>query len=117
MSLYKIMQTPCVRMVVAKQTPDGSGGFITEWTEGEAFTAAISRNSSIEARIAEAAGTVSVFTVTTPRSVELKYHDVFKRLEDGAIFRVTSDNKEKKTPACSAMDYARAAAEAWRLTE
>ena len=113
--LIDCMMVPCVFME-KKQTPDGSGGYNTEWTEGEQFRAAIVRDTSTEARIAEAAGTVVLYTITVSRSVHLAYHAVIKRLTDGKTFRITSDNSEKKTPACTALDIAQSNAEAWRLT-
>lgn len=116
MSLIDCMTVPCVFMVPNK-TPDGSGGYITTWAEGEPLTAAIVRDSSMEARIAEAAGTVSVYTVTVPRDVHLPFHSVIKRLTDGEVFRITSDNAEKKTPVCSGLDMAQSTAEEWRLPQ
>ena len=116
MSLIECMMTPCVFMV-ANREPDGSGGFNTTWEQGEEFMAALYRDTSTEARIAEAAGTVKAYTVTVRRGVSLKYHDVIKRLSDGETFRITSDNGEKKTPPCTALNLAQSTAEAWRLTE
>lgn len=113
--LIDCMKVPCVFMV-QKQIPDGSGGQKTTWEDGEPLEAAIVRDTSTEARIAEAAGTVEMYTVTVSRSVHLKYHAVIKRLSDGKTFRITSDNAESKTPVCTALDMAQSAAEAWRLT-
>lgn len=115
MALIDCMMSPCVFMV-PKREPDGSGGFITTWEPGRKIMAAIYRDTSTEARIAEAAGTVKAYTVTVRRDVHLKYHDVIKRLSDGETFRITSDNGEKKTPLCTALDMAQSTAEAWRLT-
>ena len=114
--LIDCMMVPCVFMV-PERTPDGSGGYVSTWKEGKSFQAAITRDTSTEARIAEAAGTVDVYTVTVSRSVHLKYHDVIKRVPDGKTFRITSDNVEKQTPLCTALDIAQSTAEAWRLTE
>ena len=105
----------CVLMV-KNQTPDGSGGHATKWENGEQLKAAIIRDTSNEARIAEAAGIVEAYTVTVSRSVHLPYHAVIKRLSDGKTFRITSDNAEKKAPAFSTLDIAQSTAEAWRLT-
>jgi hypothetical protein len=99
------------------RTQDGSGGYTTAWTEGEPLKAAITRDASTEARKAEAAGTVEQYTVTVSRSVHLAYHAVIKRLTDGKVFRITSDNSEQKTPICTALDIAQSTAEAWRLTK
>jgi hypothetical protein len=114
--LIDCMMVPCV-FVEKKQEPDGSGGYRTTWEDGEPFKAAIIRDNSTEARIAESAGTVEAYTVTVSRSVHLKYHAIIKRLSDGKTFRITSDNAEKKTPVCTALDIAQSTAEAWRLTE
>ena len=113
--LIDCMMVPCVVMV-PERTPDGSGGYRTKWTEGERINAAIIRDTSTEARIADAAGTVELYTVTVSRSVHLAYHTVIKRLSDGKTFRITSDNAEMKTPVCTALDIAQSSAEAWRLT-
>lgn len=115
MSLLNFNMVSCVFMLPTKP-PDGSGGWAATWTEGEAFKAAIVRDTSTEARIAEAAGTVSAYTITVPRAVHLPFHSVIKRLSDGKTFRITSDNTEKKTPACTALDMAQSTAEEWRLT-
>ena len=72
-------------------------------------------DTSTEAQIAEAAGTVKTYTVSVSRSVNLKYRDVIKRLSDGKTFRITSDSADRKTPVCTALDMAQATAEAWRL--
>ena len=113
--LIDCVMVPCVFME-QKRIPDGSGGYRPSWEEGAQFKAAIIRDTSTEARIAEAAGTVEAYTVTVSRSVHLKYHAVIKRLSDGKTFRITSDNAEKKTPVCTALDIAQSTAEAWRLT-
>ena len=113
--LIDCMMESCVFMSKEK-TPDGSGGHKTEWKDGEPLRAAITLDTSTEARIAEAAGTVDVYTITVSRSVRLEYHAVIKRLSDGKTFRITSDNADKKTPLCTALDISQSSAEAWRLT-
>lgn len=115
MGLIDAMMVPCVRMV-SERTPDGSGGQKTTWTEGEQFRAVIVRDTSTEARIAEAAKTVEQYTITVSRSVHLAYHAVIKRLTDGKTFRITSDSAGMQSPVCSALDIAQSTAEAWRLT-
>ena len=113
--LIDCVMVPCVFME-QKRTPDGSGGYRPTWEDGKPFKAAIIRDTSNEARIAEATDTVETYTVTVSRYVHLEYHAVIKRLSDGKTFRITSDNAEKKTPVCTALDIAQSTAEAWRLT-
>lgn len=114
MSLIDCMMETCVLMV-PERTPDGSGGYNPKWTEGERFRAAITLDTSTEARVADAAGAVETYTISVSRSVHLAYHAVIKRLSDGKTFRITSETA-KKTPACTALDIAQSTAEAWRLT-
>lgn len=96
-------------------TADGYGGYITNWSEGAEFLAAIIFDTSIQARIAEQQGVTSRYTVTTPKELTLEYHDVFKRLKDGKIFRVTSDGDDKFTPDRSSIDMRQVTAEEWSL--
>ena len=97
------------------RVPDGEGGFKTTWAEGAKFPAAVTLDTSIEARTAEKQGVTSVYTITTVKSVVLEYHDVLKRLYDGKIFRVTSDGDDKATPASASIDMRQVTAEEWRL--
>lgn len=115
MSLLNEMATECV-MLDKKRVPDGEGGFNTEWLESAKFMAAIVLDTSIEARAAEKQGVTGVYTVTTGKSISLEYHDVFRRLYDGKIFRVTSDGDDKYTPASASLNMRQVTAEEWSLT-
>ena len=55
MSLIDAFKEPCVVMNKAKVS-DGEGGFTTAWQEGAEFEAAIVKDTSLEARIAEKDG-------------------------------------------------------------
>lgn len=96
---------------------DGYGGYDTQWTEGATFKAAIVFDTSMQARVAAVQGVTNLYTVTTPRALTLEYHDVFRRISDGKIFRVTSDGDDKKTPASAALDMRVVSAEEWSLTK
>lgn len=114
MSLLSDAMTTCV--ILNKQTKaDGYGGYITTWGDGAEFKAAIVLDSSMEARIGEKQGVTALYTVTTPRALNLQYHDVFRRVEDGKIFRVTSDGDDKKTPKSAGLDMRQVSAEEWEL--
>lgn len=114
MSLIDEFKTPCV-MLEKKRIPDGEGGFITSWAEGAEFDAAVVFDSSLEARTAEQQGVSSLYTVTTAKNAKLEYHDVFKRLSDGKIFRVTSDGDDKQTPERATFQFLQVTAEEWSL--
>ena len=94
---------------------DGYGGFRVEWTEGASFMSAITFYTSIEARTAEQQGVSSLYTVTIPKNIMLEYHDVFKRLRDGKIFRVTSDGDDKYTPDSATLNMQQVTAEEWSI--
>jgi DNA polymerase III sliding clamp (beta) subunit (PCNA family) len=102
-------------MLEKRRVPDGEGGFITTWEAGAEFDAGITFDTSIEARTAEKQGVTSMYTVTTAKSIVLEYHDVFKRLRDGKIFRVTSDGDDKQTPKSASFQISQVTAEEWSL--
>lgn len=114
MSLIDTMKTPCT-MIDKRTVPDGQGGTVPAWVDGAEFEAAIVKDSSMQARIAEKQGVTEVYTVTTGKNVQLDYHDVFRRESDGAIFRVTSNITDSKTPSVAAFSFGQVTAEKWVL--
>lgn len=110
MSLLESAMTDVVLLDKTTE-PDGEGGFISFWKEGAPFKAAITFDSSLQARIAEKQGVTSLYTVTVKKNVMLEYHDVFKRLSDGKVFRVTSDGDDKITPPSASFQFAQVTAE------
>lgn len=115
MSLIKSALEDVV-MLDKKRISDGQGGFLpTKWEEGAVFQAAISFDTSMTARLAEVQGVTNLYTVTTSKNVLLDFHDVFKRLSDGKVFRVTSDGDDKVTPKSSTLSFRQVTAEEWRL--
>lgn len=116
MSLLLEAMENCI-MLDKRTTADGYGGYITSWVEGAGFPAAVVLNNSIEARVAEQQGVTALYTITTKKTMNLQYHDVFKRVSDGKIFRVTSDGDDDKTPNSAGLDMRQVSAEEWRLTD
>lgn len=114
MSLLSEAMEKCI--ILNKQTvADGYGGYITTWTDGAEFDAAIVFDTSMQARTAEKQGVTSLYTVTTGKSLTLEYHDVFRRVRDSKIFRVTSDGDDKYTPASASLNMRQVTAEEWSL--
>lgn len=91
--------------------PDGEGGVVTTYTDGAEFIGAITFDDSMEARVAEKQGVKSLYTMTTKKSVVLRYHDVFRRLSDGKTFRATSDGDDKFSPKTSTLNIRQVTAE------
>ncbi len=116
MSLLNEAMTTCV-MMDRRTVSDGRGGMETKWTVGAEFSAAITFDTSMEARAAEAQGMTALYTVTTTKAINLQYHDVFRREEDGKIFRVTSDGDDRKTPASAGLDMRQVTAEEWAIPQ
>lgn len=110
MSLLNEAMEDCV--LLNKQTTlDEYGGFINTWAEGATFKCAIVFDTSIQARVAEAQGVTSRYTVTTQKNTVLQYHDIFRRTRDQKLFRVTSDGDDKFTPASATLDMRQVTAE------
>lgn len=115
MSLLSEAMEECV--ILNKQTQaDGYGGYITTWADGAPFDAAIVKDSSMQARIGEKQGVTALYTVTTSKALNLQYHDVFRRVSDSKIFRVTSDGDDDHTPKSAFLDMRQVSAEEWRLS-
>ena len=105
---------PCVRL--HKTTvDDGYGGETTAWVEGARLDIVFSFDNSTEARIAQAQGVTNRYTLTVDRDRSLEYHDVFRRLSDDKVFRVTSDGSDNETPDRSLLNMKQAEAEEWTL--
>ena len=114
MSLLNEAMTACI-LLDKKHAPDGEGGFTEIWVDSVNFDAAISFDTSMEARIGTKQGVTSRYTVTVQRGVRLEFHDVFRRLSDGKIFRVTSDGDDKVTPPSASFAFSQVTAEEWNI--
>ena len=104
-----------VVMLEKKRIPDGEGGFTTDWADGVQFKAAISFDSSMEARTAEKQGVTSRYTITAPLNAKLEYNDVIRRLRDGKVFRIKSDGDDVQTPKSATFQFLQVEAEEWEL--
>lgn len=93
---------------------DASGGTKTVWQEGAEFQALILQNSSIEATVAGAQLSTSFYGVKTNKDVHFEYHDAFRRVSDGAVFRIT-DEHQNHTPDSSDIDMQLVMAEEWSI--
>ena len=99
---------PFIRMD-RRSTPDGMGGFDGEWLEGEPFEAGISTLSSREAQIAYQAGTQTIFTIVTSKTVRLEQTDTVKRVKDGRLYGITGNAGDMETPNAAEMQF-------WQVT-
>lgn len=96
---------------------DPYGSSVDTWQEGATFDATIIKNSTTEAIVAEKQGITEIFTVVVRKGFVLDYHDVFKRLSDGQIFRVTSNVTDSEAPNASTVKIAKVTAEKWVIPD
>lgn len=115
MSLINEFSEACV-LLDKRRVLDGRGSMVTEWVDGAQFDAAITYDTSVQAKVAEASGVKDLITVTTSKAIKLDYHDVFRRVSDGQTFRVTSKGENNKTPASASLDMRQLSAEEYELT-
>ena len=108
------VKEPCVLLVKSIRRDD-MGTYYTEWSDGAEFDAWFELDSSTLGQIAEQQGVQSLYTFYVPRDVPIAGMDAFKRKSDAAIFRVTSDGTDAKTPSFSAIDMRMFRAERWEL--
>lgn len=114
MNLIETMMDDCT-IVNRIETSDGAGGNTTVWQDGASFRAAITMDTTLEAQIALSQGVKTIYTITTRRNVRLRHDSFFRRLNDGAIFRVTSDINT--SPQYGSLDMAQVKAERTELSD
>ena len=114
MSLLSQAMENCI-LLDKKTISDGRGGYIPTYEDGAEFKAAITYDSSMQARIGEAQGVKALYTITTTKALNLQYHDILRRVSDGKIFRVTSDGDDNKTPNTAGLNMRQVSAEEYVL--
>ena len=111
--LESMFEACCI--LTPTRTDDLYGSHTDAWADGAKFDAAIIKNNTTEATIAEKQGITEIFTVVVRKGFPLEYHAVFRRISDGQIFRVTSDVRDSAAPAASTVQIAKVTAERWEL--
>lgn len=93
----------CVTLTKARRD-DPVGGYDIDWTEGAHFSAAWEYQSAPEITVAEQQGVSRVYRIYVPKELELDYHEVFRRADDGQTYRVTNPGTDRHTPATSRLN-------------
>ena len=114
MSALYAMASRCAQL---KETdaPDGVGGFTRSFNEEPPFDAVIVKGKFGEDRAGQKASEEVEFTVIVEKDTGLSFHDVFKRLSDGAVFRMTSTLTDCAAPDVSSVPIAKGTCERWAL--
>ena len=97
MSLLDDFGAKCV-LLDRKRTPDGEGGYTTVWTDGIEFLNYSALDNSMQARVAEAQGVKSVYTVLVKKDIPIEFGDFYRDVQTGATYCVTSRPQEKEAP-------------------
>lgn len=84
--------------------PDGYGGTTSGYAEGITIMGGMPFDMSTQTKIAQALGAKSTYTLTVRKNVELDYHTILKRKEDGLYFRLTSGTKDHQTPKSAGLN-------------
>lgn len=77
---------------------DGQGGYFTEWQDGAVVQMSLDLGSSSEIRQAAAQDLKTVYTATFPIDTPVRYDDYLQSVEDGSVYRITSNPRDNKTP-------------------
>lgn len=94
---------------------DPYGGVVEGYRVGASLDAAIIKNSSTEAIVAEKQTSTEFFTVVSNKGSLLDYHTIIRRDKDNEYFQITSRQKDSEAPAQSTIQIGKVTAERWEL--
>ena len=114
MSLMDEYTVSCVLLVKTRQD-DPVGGYITVWTDGAPFDAAWEYESAPEITVAEQQGVARTYRIYVDKTLDLDFHEVFRRTDNGQIYRVTNPGTDRKTPSFSTLNKRLIEVEKWAL--
>ena len=114
MSLMDEYTQECVLLVKTRK-PDPVGGYTTAWTDDVHFQAAWEYQSAPEITVAEQQGVSRVYRIYVDKTLDLGYHEVFRRTDNGQIYRVTNPGTDRKTPSFSRLNRRLIEVEKWEL--
>ena len=114
MSLLDQYAVGCV-LLTKTVTDDPVGGYTTSWVDGVSFSAAWEYLSAPEITVAEQQGVSRVYRIYIDKTLDLDFHDVFRRTDDGQTYRVTNPGTDRMTPAMSRLNRRAVEVEKWDL--
>lgn len=115
--MSSLMDEYAVDCVLLDKTrvPDPVGGYKTVWTEGAEFTAAWEFESAPEIIVAEQQGVARTYRIYVDKTLDLDFHEAFRREDNGQVYRVTTPGTDRKTPSFSALNKRLIEVEKWEL--
>lgn len=97
---YNVRCTLYTRRIV----DDPVGGYKSEWVDGVTFDAAWEYESAPEVTVAEQQGVKRTYRIYVDKTLDLAYHDYFRRLDNDQTYRVTNPGTDRKTPSFSRLN-------------
>ena len=114
MSLMDEYNAECV-LLVKTRVDDPVGGYKTAWLDGVHFQAAWEYQSDPEITVAEQQGVSRTYRIYVDKTLDLDFHEVFRRTDIGQIYRVTNPGTDRKTPSFSTLNKRLIEVEKWEL--
>ena len=114
MSLMDEYTVGCVLLVKTRRE-DPVGGYVTDWVDGAQFDAAWEYESAPEITVAEQQGVTRTYRIYVDKTLDLEYHEAFRRIDSGQIYRVTNPGTDRKTPSFSTLNKRLIEVEKWDL--
>ena len=97
------------------RTDDPLGGYKSEWVDGIHFVAAWEYESAPEITIAEQQGVSRTYNIYVDKTLDLDFHEAFRRLDNGLTYRVTNPGTDRHTPDTSRLNKRLIQVERWDL--
>ena len=93
---------------------DPVGGYMPKWADGIRFNAAWEYESAPEVTVAEQQGVKRTYNIYVDKTLDLDYHEAFRRLDNDQIYRVTSPGTDRVTPRTSRLNRRLITVEKWQ---
>ena len=91
--------------------PDPMGGILYTYQEGAEFLGGLVANNTTEMRIAQQTGAKALYTLVVDKKIVLEREQLFRRVDDGANFRVMTPTRDMTTPEKSGLKFSQATVE------
>ena len=114
MSLMDEYSVSCV-LLVKTRSEDPVGGYTTAWVDGAQFSAAWEYEGAAVMTVAEQQGVSRTYRIYVDKTLDLDFHEVFRRTDNGQIYRVTNPGTDRKTPSFSRLNKLLIEVEKWEL--
>jgi len=113
-SLLDEYNAECV-LLVKTRIDDPVGGYKTAFTDGATFSAAWEYISAPEMIVAEQQDVSRVYRIYVDKTLDLDFHEAFRRKDNGQTYRVTNPGTDRQTPSFSRINRRLIEVEKWEL--